>query len=387
MSDKVKSENRKKPLNRTNRAILPSTRTYLKQANTLTFGAYDFSQLQIKGFVVVIERLQEAMEELLNAKGQKDPLQLSIFDNAFEKEFQEIAKVGKASIFKENVIQFKIPLKEFGVTPNNYEVLKASLKSMQNIPVELDIIDEITNKSYTKITSLFEVIIENPQPYYDEKKGRVVTPRVNHVFIHMKQSVALSLLNLEKGFTKFVKEIVMKQSSKYTIRIYMLISALKKKGGFSIKYRKLCRMLGIEDEQYKIYSDFHKRVIRPAYIALHEKADVWFELSEVYKNDNDKIPDVLRFKVIHDRNSISQSEFEQKRQMMLDTINTHFHLSDFDLKTLSNVMNPENLQGFISVIFRIKDYCSKERIVNVAEYAYTSLYNELTKEVDIPDNI
>lgn len=35
------------------------------------------------------------------------------------------------------------------------------------------------------------------------------------------------LLNVDKGFTQFIKEIAFNASSKYTIRLYMLISSWK----------------------------------------------------------------------------------------------------------------------------------------------------------------
>ena len=62
------------------------------------------------------------------------------------------------------------------------------------------------------------------------------------------------LLNVDKGFTQFIKEIAFNASSKYTIRLYMLISSWKNKGGFSIDMGKFRKWLKLENK-YNDYKD------------------------------------------------------------------------------------------------------------------------------------
>ncbi|MFV0516219.1 MAG: replication initiation protein [Aminipila sp.] len=378
---KQKSLNSKTPLKRKKKAVLPVSQTYLKQPNTLTFAKYDFTVWQIKGLVIVMEEMQEAINELLDTK--KNPVQLSLFKDKDIDVFQGVAEEKKPQALKKDIIQFKIPLKRFGVANSHYDKLRAALKAMSSLPVELSMSSNDGGR-YTKFTSLFQAIC--PEPRVVEKEdGRVYTERVNHVYIEMEKGIANSLLNIDRGFTKYMKEIVMSQSSKYAIRLYIFISALKNRGGARISYAKFREMLGIEKNEYKDYNDFHKFVIRPAYEALHEKADVWFEMSEEYGGKSKAIPTHLLFKIIFPNiKVIEDTSFAVKREALERMFITHFEMAKSQTDDLLSYVNPDNYMLVVNHLHRISDYIKvhSDTVYSKADYAYQSFLSEFQKDLD-----
>jgi len=85
------------------------------------------------------------------------------------------------------------------------------------------------------------------------------------VTLLIDKKIAASLVDVQnQGFTKYLKEVVMKAQNKYTIKIYLLISSWKSKGGFFMSMEEFREYLMIKNK-YKYFKDLLKRVIRPAY--------------------------------------------------------------------------------------------------------------------------
>ena len=196
----------RKGLPRTGKIIeLPENITWLKQSNFTTLMSYDYSLVQLRALVSVIERVQNVIEKSITLKGKEPLMDL----------FSEVDG---------NNLMFSIPIKEFGIGSQNYHMLKDCLKKLASIPVEVDIIDPETGKDSWFISGLMQAIL--PKRY--ERNVKII----------LHKNVAKMLVNVEKGFTKYIKEIAWKSKSKYTMRIYFLISSWKEKGGFSIKNKR-----------------------------------------------------------------------------------------------------------------------------------------------------
>ena len=76
----------------------------------------------------------------------------------------------------------------------------------------------------------------------------------------MDREVAKVFINVDRGFTRYIKEIALRAQSRYTIRMYMLISSWKEKGGFSIYVDRFRKFLKLEDK-YPEFKDLYRRVI------------------------------------------------------------------------------------------------------------------------------
>lgn len=364
---------------RANKAALPATQTYLKQSNVLTFGQYDFSAWQLKSLVVVIEELQETMQLAIDSK--KDGVQLNLFADLGEPEiFQEVAKEGEPAVIKKDIYQFKIPLKRFGVANSHYDKLREALKAMSNIKVDL-FMTNTKGEKFTKFTHLFQAICPEGEVKINAE-GKEYKERVNYIYIEIEKGVLSSLLNLDKGFTNFLKEIVMFQSSKYAIRVYLLICAFRKKGGAKIAYKRLQTMLGIKEDEYSDYNDFKKRVLNAAFEELHEKADCWFYYSEVYNTAKSRItPSHIVFKIVTATKTQDEIEgLEAKLNSISDILRNRFLMSKAQTEELLSYVSIENYSYFMNQIVRISDYIKAHNVSAIAQYAYTSLLNELSQE-------
>ena len=115
--------------------------------------------------------------------------------------------------------------------------------------------------------------------------------------IDVDRDIVKVLLEINCGFTKYMKQIAFRSQSKYTIRIYSLISAWKVKGGFSIRLDKFRKWLGLQNK-YPSYNDLYRRTIKVAYKELFENTDCWFEVAEVYDQAVNGEPYKLNFKII-----------------------------------------------------------------------------------------
>lgn len=361
------------------KAELPATQTYVKQANVLTFGRYDFSAWQLKGLVVVIEELQEVTNMIIETK--KEPVQLNLFANLGEPEvFQEVAKEGQPAALRKDIIQFKIPLKRFGVANSHYDKLREALRAMGNMPIELNMSNE-SGEKFRKFTSLFQAICPEGELKINEQ-GKEFRERVNYVYIEIEKGVLASLLKLDRGYTEFLKEIVMSQSSKYVIRIYLLISALKKQGGARFGYKKLSEMLGIEAGEYKDYNDFKKRVLNTAFDALHEKADCWFYFSEEYSNKSKTTPSYIIFKIVTaTKTQIESESLDTRKRALTDIFERHFLMTKKQVEELLSYLNSENYTYVLNNIHRISDYIKTHEVISASDYAYTSILNIFKNEV------
>ncbi len=361
------------------KAELPATQTLVKQANVLTFGKYDFSAWQLKGLVVVIEELQDITNMIIETK--KEPIQLNLFANLGEPElFQEVAKEGRPATLKKDIIQFKIPLKRFGVANSHYDKLREALRAMGNMPIELNMSNE-SGEKFRKFTSLFQAICPEGDLKINEQ-GKEYRERINYVYIEIEKGVLASLLKLDKGYTEFLKEIVMSQSSKYVIRIYLLVSALKKQGGARFGYKRLFEMLGIESGEYEDYNDFKKRVLNTAFEALHEKADCWFYYSEEYSNKSKTTPSHIIFKIVTvTKTQIESESLEVRKKSLASIFEQHFLMSKKQIEELLSYLSSENYTYVLNNIHRISDYIKAHEVGSVSDYAYTSILNIFKNEV------
>ncbi|ADY38212.1 initiator RepB protein (plasmid) [Phocaeicola salanitronis DSM 18170] len=341
---------------RTNKpVVLPDNPTWLKQPNLITLMAGDFKTVQIRILIAVIEKLQNAIEQsilYLNKYGTAIPFeQLTLFQEE------------QAS----DSITIDIAYKDLGVSSDQYSEVKAMLRKLVSIPVEFDAKDPITGEECWQISGLFT------------KVNIPKTPYARSFSIKMDKLVATAFINVDKGFTRYIKEIAFNAQSRYTIRMYMLISSWKDQGGFSIYLDRFRKYLKLENK-YKDFKDLYRRVIRPVYDDLFEKADCWFEVAEVYKLKSDLQPYKLNFKVI--KSAPSKKEEEMLRIQLTNIRNVcmrHLHMSSEQVDRLVKNVNLSNYQKVMDKILFLHEYINKhwKEINDIPEYCLTSVLKEI----------
>lgn len=322
--------------------ILPENVTWIKQPNVVTLMSYDYQTIQLRALMAVMEKLQFLIEGSLQGKDITSQLNL----------FQD---------FDGDRLLLSIPLQDFGVSPNNYSILKDCLKKLATIPVEVDSVDPVTGKECWYIGGLLEAYL--PKRYE------------RNVKIRIQKDVAKMLVNVDRGFTKFIKEIAYKADSKYTVRIYMLISSWKERGGFTITLKNFRHWLKLE-KKYKEYKDLYKRVIRPTYEDLFEKADCWFELDEVYEGKS-KEPVKLNFKVVKGRTSEEDEKLLSKYKESLSAIlSAHLGLNQEQIREVLKLLTTGNYTAIVRKVGYLKQYVLGKRIKNHQKYFVRSLVKE-----------
>ena len=94
--------------------------TWLLQPIAVTMMRHDYSQVQVRILVSIVESLQNILQGMLNGGTSR---QLDIFRS------DELDEDGRMPI--------KMPFKELGVNPSHYPQLRNSLKMLASIPVEI----------------------------------------------------------------------------------------------------------------------------------------------------------------------------------------------------------------------------------------------------------
>lgn len=89
------------------------------------------------------------------------------------------------------------------------------------------------------------------------------------------------LLKLKGNFTSCGLEMLLSFKSQYTMRVYNLLKQYEHIRTREIELDVLREVLGIRKDQYTLYSNFKKDIIKAAQKELAAKADLSFEFSEI----------------------------------------------------------------------------------------------------------
>ncbi|MBF0459107.1 MAG: replication initiation protein [Nitrospirae bacterium] len=89
------------------------------------------------------------------------------------------------------------------------------------------------------------------------------------------------LLQLKERFTAYQLQNVMQLNSLYAIRIYEILKQYGKIGKREFDIIELRKVLGITDNEYKLYGDFKRFVLLTAQKELSAKTDLQFSFEEI----------------------------------------------------------------------------------------------------------
>ena len=123
--------------------------TWLLQPIAVTMMRHDYSLIQIRILVTIVEYMQSKLHKMLN----KERLQPEIFSDA------ELDNDGR--------LEIKTLFKTLGVDPNHYPQLRQSLKMLAAIPVEIPY-KTADGRHYQKVTNLCDVYIPEDEGIYEK---------------------------------------------------------------------------------------------------------------------------------------------------------------------------------------------------------------------------
>ena len=228
----------------------------------------------------------------------------------------------------ENFKIYRIPvsvLKELYESERHdiYDVVKRTLQGLLSKPIKI----ETKGKDGKK-----ELIIANfiSDGYYKEGKGFFevsISPRMKPF-----------LLQFKDFFTRIPLKYTYLLRSTYAVRLYELLKQYENTGYRIDKLEDLREMLGVEENEYKRFFDFEKRVLKKAVEEINEKTDL--EVSYEKKKTGRKITHI-EF-TIHSKNAneIEDTQTEKSHSESIDTQALYqTDLLDTVFEILMNVFN------------------------------------------------
>ena len=110
--------------------------------------------------------------------------------------------------------------------------------------------------------------------HYNFKRGTVT--------VKMNPDLIDNFVNLKKQFVKYQLNNVMNLKSLYSIRIYEILKQNLYKQKVLYTVDELRRMLNIVETEYKVFSDFEKRVLLISLQEINEKTDIKFTFNKLF---------------------------------------------------------------------------------------------------------
>ena len=338
--------------------------TWLLQPIAVTMMRHDYSLIQIRILVSIVEHMQEKLHEVLN----KRLMEPTIFAPT------ELANDGR--------LEVRIYFKGL-VDPNHYPQLRESLKLLASVPVEIPY-KTPEGRNYLKVTNLCDVYIPTDTGIYEK-----------YAILKLDPLVAERIVNLNLGYHRLGKEIVFTCKNRYTQRIYMFIESWIKKGAMTgravIKTLDFRKMLRLENS-YGKFSDLCRRVLDPAKEELQSMAengfcDCYFDYDKKYDHgQRGGEPDELIFNIFRPKNgsgSAMETVSELQRKAFADMLTRSYGFTAPMADKMSLRINADNYQDAVAKLMDLRSRFSHDITVHDrAAYTYAALDN-LFKGVSI----
>ncbi len=328
--------------------------TWLLQPIAVTMMRHDYSLIQIRILVTIVEYMQSMLHGILN-KSKRQP---SLFAE------EELDGDGR--------VEVRTQFKTLGVDPNHYPQLRQSLKMLAAIPVEIPY-KTADGRSYLKVTNLCDVYIPDDPGLYEK-----------YAVLKIDRTVAERLVSLDLGYHRLGKQIVFACKNRYTQRIYMFIESWLDKGGTRIKTIEFRKMLRLESN-YKKFTDFTRRVLEPAKKELETMAtngfcDCYFDYEKKYnQGQRGGEPDELVFHIFRPKGKLDEQLKDvsaKQREVFSNMLVRYFAFDAAEAKKMGDRITPDNYQ---SAMNKLQDLHTRLRsdqtIKNRTAYTYRVLDN------------
>lgn len=330
--------------------------TWLLQPIAVTMMRHDYSLIQIRILVSIVEFMQNKLHRLLN----KEKMEPEIFADS------ELDDDGR--------LEIRMLFKTLGIDPNHYPQLRQSMKMLAAIPVEIPYKTK-EGRNYVKVTNLCDVYIPEDPGIYEK-----------YAILKIDRTVAKRLVSLDFGYHRLGKQIVFACRNRYTQRIYMFIESWLDKGGTVIPTLEFRKMLRLE-ANYRKFTDFTRRVLEPAKEELQQLAqngfcDCYFDYDKRYtRGQRGGEPDELVFRIYRPKNKLSenlQKITSMQRQSFSDMLVRYFNFEPTTARALGDRITSDNYQDAVSKLIDLRQRLTGAHGVHDrAAYAYRALDNLL----------
>ena len=296
----------------------------------------NFSLVQTNLMIAIIAQLQNRIRE-----------QLSIGEKSFL--FKPEDLTGK-------LLNFEIPLKELGISPKKYGELEQACEALLRVDMRYKRYDEYERQEYIVQQNIFHKI-EFPTSELNAAGEKVAYKggqrRKGVIKISMVDESAREILNLRKGYTRHLRGITQLCRSPRTPRLYIYLSAWRKKGSIEVNYIDLKEFFGvltyskdhmrIVENRYVKYGAFHRDVLDPVLKEMRKlsdegKVEFCFEYEPIYPHGISRgDPDKIRFTIIEGKMGQAQ-QYESLLGNMRAKLITRYQLQPSEWAKLENLI-------------------------------------------------
>ncbi|MGM0497755.1 MAG: replication initiation protein [Bacteroidota bacterium] len=161
-----------------------------------------------------------------------------------------------------------------------YKLITGTLDNLLEKTLKVETIDPQTGKMHYRGVNLLS------SADYTEGTGEV-----NIEISNKLKPYIIALKGDKTPYTKYMIKIALSFSSKYTLRLYELLKRFEgkwiksnpDKPHKSEDLKELRDKLGIEENNYKAFTDFEKRVLKPAKEEINNKSDIIIDYKKIKK--------------------------------------------------------------------------------------------------------
>lgn len=356
---------------------------WMRQPHNITMLKGDMTRSQVNMMIELVSQLQEKIKEKLASKEN-----LIFSDEDFDEEGYTSVDIPLSSITKDACKYNEI--EEIARRIYDFSIVEKRIENGQ----EYEILEHVFDRVWipTEQVSISKV----------NKKG---IKRKGIIRFQMSKSKATKVFNLER-YTKYIKSVAKGSRSQFTSRLYMLASAYKDFGKWTIPYLELHRIFGFSTYdkatrqwvmvKYPEYRKFRQRVLTPACEELRRMAEegqtnLYFTFSEIYPNQQTKgQPDKIVFDINVTGYGRSQEEitlYEQRKMDIERLTRELFGFKTTDCKNILRLVTPDNAEYTLYKISELDTYIQAHsaEINDKTTYALVTLRNALTDLIPVAE--
>lgn len=268
--------------------------------------------------------------------------------------------------FKEYYIDVQLFMQLIGVIGNSkYEELKAITKKLKE---RVLIIKDLVEDTETQVNWVSSFTYYNKQGY---------------VQIRFDPALKPYFLNLKNRFTQYQRKYVLSLKSFYSIRLYELLKQYEKIGERYFAIEELKKILGISPEQYELYGDFKRKILKRAEKELPEKTDICFKFKE--RKLSRKVIGIYFFiesnQLSH--NNQDDIEIESLNIELYTRLQSYFCLSQNQARQALQ-MKPEN--ELLENLAYVEQKLKSNNIQNIGSYTWKVIQEDIRLQSSLFEN-
>lgn len=321
----------------------------------------DMSKIQMNIIMNLIDKIRDKLKAVINHE-VKPGDELSLFaDN---------------EINEEGTVNLHMFLKEFDVQRGNYPKLCNGLKMIASVPVELPY-KSPSGRMYKSYQNFCKVFI--PEDIVRNK----------YCIVSFSKEVAEAIMKLDLNYHYVGKHTSYSTKTKYSERIYWLISGYQTLGGVTISLSEFRKILGIE-HKYPNFANVVDKILRPSQEELSHMAemghsDCYFEYEPIYnekKSYGKSQPSALKFTIFKGKAQLNkqlESSFAQSVNLFIQDLVEKLGLTPKIAMSLSDHLTPENISEAQNKLLYLDTLYEEDKqvksITNKPRHALKSMIN------------